>query len=158
MKTSLILFAPVLLLLAACGTTATQDAKIPRLPEDAPKAAFTYQTESLLRGVRGSYNTVPSGRAAAILRVTYTLECLKGGKPSATQHYAAAKKIIDDTFKVAPIYFDNPRERGAWNRSAKRAVIAKTGCQVTGVRDEVKTKDARQVLLFILQNKVLPPK
>ena len=37
-------------------------------------------------------------------------------------------------------------------------VIAKTGCQVTGVRDEVKTKDARQVLLFILQNNELPPK
>ena len=156
MKRLILLAIPAMLMLAGCGTSTTQE-EIPTLPEDAPKATYAYRTESLLRGVRGSYNTIPRGRAAAILDVTYTLECLKGGKPSAAQHYTAAKKVIDDSFKVAPIYFDNPRERGAWARSARRAVIAKTGCQVKSVKDEIKTKDSRQVLLFILRNKVLPP-
>ncbi len=151
-----LLAIPMIAFMTACTTTAQLDAEIPRLPEEAPKVAFTHKSESLLRGVRGSYNTVPAGRASAILDVTYTLECLSGGKPTARQNFAKAAKKLDNAYKIAPIYFDNPRERGSWNRSAKRLIIQDKTCQVTGVRDEVKTKDSRQVLLWVLQNKAFP--
>lgn len=147
---------PMVALIAACTTTAQIDAEIPRLPEEAPKVAFAHKSESLLRGVQGSYNTVPSGRPAAILDVTYTLECLSGGTPSAKQNFAKAAKKLDNAFKIAPIYFNNPRERGSWNRSAKRLIIQDKTCQVTGVRDEVKTTETREVLRWILKNKAFP--
>lgn len=142
--------------LGACTTTADLNSQIPTLPEGAPKKAFAFKSESLLRGVRGDYNTIPAGRSAAILDVTYSLECLSGANPSANQYFAKAKKKLQDAYRVAPIYFNNPRERGAWNRSAKKLVIQDGGCQVTGVRDEIKTKESRDVLEFILKNRIGP--
>lgn len=142
--------------LGACTTTADLNNQIPTLPEEAPKMAFVFTSESLLRGVRGSYNTIPAGRPAAILDVTYSLECLSGANPSANQHFAKAKQKLQDAYKVAPIYYNNPRERGAWNRSAKKLVIQDGGCQVTGIQEELKTKDSRDVLEFILENRVGP--
>ncbi len=147
--------AALLTLLAGCASRAPE---IPTLPEEAPKASYVYATQSLMRGVRGDHNSIPRARPTAILTVNYSLECLKGGKPSAAQHYAAAKKLLDDKFKVAPIYYDNPRERGMWIKTARRLVVAKTGCQVVGFREETKTTDPQAVLRFILTNKVLPLK
>ena len=156
MKIFAVFSVPLLFAVGACTTTATIDAEIPRLPTDAPKTVFSFKTESLLRGVNGAYNSIPKARSAAILDVTYTLECLAGGKPSAKQNFAKAKNSLEETYKIAPIYYNNPRERGAWNRSAKRLIIKDNVCQVTGVRDEVQTTDQRKVLLFVLQNRLLP--
>ena len=120
MKTFLILFAPVLLLLAACGQPPPKTPRYRDCPKTLPRPPHLSDGEPAARCPR-VLQTVPSGRAAAILRVTYTLECLKGGKPSAAQHYAAAKKVIDDNVQGRPDLFLTTRGNAAPGTGAPNA-------------------------------------
>lgn len=153
MKTTFVLTASCLIM-AACASSQPEH---PKLPEDAPTEVFVHRSESFLRGVRGAYNTTPRGRDAAILDVEYTIECLSGGTPSARQRFKQASKILDEQYREAyDYYFHNPREKTYWYLGATKAIIDKTGCQVTGLQDRIKTTDLRTVLLYIIKYNIKP--
>ena len=157
MKTMLIPAVCLITALGAC-TPASQKNPVSRLPDDAAKSSFTYKGESFLRGVKGSHRTSPKGRKAAILDVTYQVACLSGTNPSAKSRFKSARTILAKEFVIAPLYFNNPRERGAWGRTASRRIVEKTGCQITGLNFEQKTTDPLKVLTWALDNKVLGKK
>lgn len=142
---------PALAVLAACSQPVAETG----LPEDAATATFTYTTESMLRGVKGNHNTAPRGRPASILDVTYKFNCLSEGEQTATQRFNAAKAKVDKTYKVAPLYFDNPREYGQWRKSASKSVM-ETGCQVTGVTFTKKSSSPADILNWIVKNRIPP--
>lgn len=135
--------------LAAC---AREPEPMPVLPEGVATKDFTFVDESYLRGVRGSRNTSPRGRPAAILEVTYGLRCIASDAPANVNR---AKKVLDETFVVAPFYFQNPRERGQWNRQSAR-VLDGTGCILNGFSYTSKTTDVMQTTMWALRNNVPP--
>jgi hypothetical protein len=143
------LFGLAALILSAC---APEPAPLPTLPEGVATRDFTFVDESFLRGVRGSSNTSPPGRPSAILEVTYGLRCVANGAQS---NRAKAVQALDDKFVVAPLYFGNPRERGAWNRNAARALEG-TGCILNGFSFETKTTDMFETAVWAIRNKVPP--
>ena len=124
----------------------------PALPEGAQTKSFTYVGESFLRGVNGSYNTSPSGRKAAILDVTYGITCLAD---DAQSRFNKSKQMLDETYVVAPLYFNNPREKGYWFSAASRAIVD-TGCIVDRFGFEEKTTDVIETTLWAFRNKVPP--
>ncbi|GGO52999.1 hypothetical protein SAMN05444398_101125 [Roseovarius pacificus] len=131
---------------SACTTSAPEE---PFFPEGAATSTFTFQDDSYLRGVKGSYNTVPRGRPAAILDVTYEIECLAD---NAQSRAARAKKLLDDAYVVAiHLYYDNPREHGWWRQDASKRVEP-AGCIVTGLRYEPRTYDPQETLLYLVRN------
>ena len=137
------------LLLSAC---AAEQAPLPTIPEGVATRDFTHVGESYLRGVNGSSNTTPRGRPAAILEVTYGLRCLADGAQS---NRARAEQALDTKFVVAPLFFGNPRERGAWNRSAAETLRG-TGCILNGFSYETKTTDFIETGMWAIQNRVPP--
>ncbi|MGB1234408.1 MAG: hypothetical protein ACPG5U_01590 [Planktomarina sp.] len=151
MKYMKLLAASALVVLSACATREPA----PQLPEGAAREVFRYQSISFLRGVNGSHNTSPRGRSAALLDVTYGFTCLAGGNPSAKSRSKAAFALVEEKYTVAPLYFNNPREKGAWSRSVSETVFDKTGC-VGGVKFETTTTDQVEVLKWALMNRVPP--
>ncbi|KQI71869.1 hypothetical protein AN191_10475 [Loktanella sp. 5RATIMAR09] len=143
------LFGLAALALSAC---APEPAPLPSIPEGVATRDFTFVDESFLRGVRGSSNTTPRGRPAAILEVTYGLRCVADGAQSSRDK---AQQALDDAFLVAPLFFNTPRERGAWNRNAARALDG-TGCILNGFSYETKTTDIFETGLWAIRNQVPP--
>jgi len=143
------LFGMIFLSVAAC---ASEPAPRPTLPEGVPSSSFTFVDDSYLRGVRGAYNTSPRGRPAAILDVTYNVSCIAEGAQSRLNN---AKQILDESYVVAPLYFNNPREHGQWARAASEAV-AETGCIVSGLSFNRRTTDLRETTLWAILNSVPP--
>ena len=141
------------LLLSACGAPSTP---LPELPKEATKMAFTYKTESFQRGLRSNINGIPGYRPHAIINVTYRLQCLSGGKPSAKSRFTAATKILRKAYNVAPIFYDNPREPTQWKSNTSRHIVEQTGCHVTGLTKTVKTTEPRAVMRWAILNKVPP--
>ena len=138
-----------LLTLAACTS---QPAPVPTLPEGIRTSTASFVDDSYLRGVRGSYNTSPTGRPAAILDVTYSLECVADDFAARVKK---AKRALDQKFIVAPLYFNNPRERGQWTKLASRAV-AEFGCVSKGVSYTTRTTDIRETTIWAIRNRVPP--
>ena len=136
-------------ILSACASESPPE---PTLPEGSAKRTLQVMDDSFLRGVQGSYNTSPRGRDAAILDVTYTLSCLTDGAESRANQ---VKQALDEDFVVAPLYFNNPRERGQWRRQANREAIT-FGCQVTNLEYDVRTTDRLDVFLWARLNGVPP--
>ncbi len=139
------------LVLAACASEPTP---MPTLPEGVATKDFSFVDDSYLRGVNGSRNTTPRGRPAAILDVTYGLKCTAD---DAEAGLSRAKKVLDDKFVVAPFYFQNPRERGAWNRSAALA-LGGTGCILNGFSFTTRTTDPVETGMWAIRNQVPPAK
>lgn len=141
------------LTIAACGPE--RPAEPTKLPEGTDLKLFTHQGESYLRGVKGSHNTSPRGRKSAVLSVRYDMACKADGTPSARARFASAKALLDEKFVVAPLYFNNPRERSGWRSTASRLIL-QTGCEIRGVQYDKKTENQRQVLKWAIENRVPP--
>lgn len=149
MLKSLTSIAVAALLLGGCAGTAREP--IPEFAQGQAVADFTYVGQSLLRGVNGSSNTTPRGRPAAILDVTYAMRCLSGTSPSAATRFEQSKTLLDAEFKIAPLFFSNPRERSRWTGDASRLVVP-VGCRVSSVRYETQSSDPATVLRWSLLN------
>lgn len=141
----------LLVFLAGC----VSNNKTPRLDKDAQTQAFELKSESFRRGLRGS---TTQSRPSAVLLVTYKLQCLSDGERAAEDRFKEAKSILEEAYVVAPLYFDNPRERSAWSRSATRRIIEPTGCEVRVVTFEDKGLSAIEATLWALKNGVPPVK
>jgi len=146
---NIVLAATASVVLAAC---AAEQAPLPAIPEGVATRDFTFTDESFLRGVNGSSTTSPAGRPAAILEVNYGLRCIAEGAQASRMN---AEKILDEKFVVAPFFFINPRERGAWNRDAARALDG-TGCVLNGLTYDTKTTDILETSLWAIRNQVPP--
>ena len=144
-----VLLGAVAFALSGCGT---EPVAAPTLPEGVATSSFTFVDDSFLRGVTGTSQTVPRGRPAAILDVTYGLTCIADG---AQARLGRAQQILDTKFVAAPLFFANPRERGQWRREAANAVNG-TGCIVTGLSYESRTTDPIQTGMWAIQNRVPP--
>lgn len=145
------LFLGTLFALGLSGCVASSP-PAPMLPAGVATSNFGHVSASFLRGVNGSSTTIPAGRPAAILDVTYELSCIAD---AAQSRFAKAKKILDKEFVVAPLYLVNPRERSGWGRKATQALVG-TGCVVNSVSYRKRTSDVTETMLWALRNRVPP--
>ncbi|MEL6684415.1 MAG: hypothetical protein AAFN63_13605 [Pseudomonadota bacterium] len=143
---------PITLIMTTLLACAPERPPLPALPEGVETTQFNFVDDSYLRGVQGSYNTTPAGRPAAILDVTYDMTCIADGAQS---RKTQAERILDEKYIVAPLFFANPRERGAWRRDATN-LVKDTGCIINGVSYERRTTDRLQTAMWALQNGVPP--
>ena len=135
------------LLLAACAPARDP---APALPEGAATVSSLHEAQSFLRGVRGDYSTSPKGRPHTLLTVQYALTCLADG---AEARRRSTIDTLEEAFKEAPLYFDNPRERGWWWTDASERAF-KNGCIVTGLEYVDRNTNGREALLWALRNGV----
>jgi hypothetical protein len=150
MKNQVCVLIAFMFLLTAC---VSKRDPLPKLPEGAASTTVSYIAESLLRGVTGGSTF---DRPTAILEVTYTMKCLVGGEPSIESRRKIAGAALQKAFKIAPVTYDNPRERGYWRSDSIRLVHKQTGCIVTDMERKTKTTNTSEILIWAIKNDALP--
>lgn len=133
------------IILSACANEPRQR---PVLPEGVETVEYTINGESLRRGVKGSYNTSPQGRPAAILDVVYKIRCIA---ENSEQRLANVKAIFDEKYVIAPIIYISQSDDRAWTNHAGDAIDG-TGCILIGRDAVVKTTDPIETIYWALSN------
>ncbi len=113
--------------LSSCGTSSQPKT----LPEGAEVVTYQYSGKSFRKGVTGPYNGSPRPRKPAMMEINYTISCLDTSDYPSAKRYGDAVAAIKRKYFIAPLYFSNPRERGAWRRNANDMILDQTGCEIS---------------------------
>jgi hypothetical protein len=150
MHTSKLVIILGMLALSSCATAPN----VPTLPEEAQKVSFTHTQETFRRGLKAAPKSYATSRESAIIEAIYSIDCLSGGSLSAQTNFSKAKNILKDAFVEAPVFHNNPRERGHWRRAATYKIFDATDCVVRELEYGKVNTDKVDVMLWVLENDV----